>query len=351
MTQGIARAALPNAPDAPARRVLIIDDSVVARAVMGRMIDSMVPFEVVGAVSNVAAALAFLKQERADIILLDLELPGGHGLEAMHDLLVAGQGAKILVVSSTADDGAAVALRALALGATDTLAKPQVGNLAGRFAKLLEERMNRLFDRQDTVRSSTYPKPTPDDFDIVAVGASTGGIPALSQMLRAIPQQFEPPILVTQHLPASFMSYFAMQLALISGRPCDVAADRVRVRRGRILIAPGHAHIRCVRVNDGVAIRLSNARVANGCIPSVDPMLESVAEIYGARGLAVILSGMGRDGAMGAQLLVDAGGSVIVQDKASSVVWGMPGAIAASASAILPPSEIGRLVASGRRPG
>lgn len=332
-------------------RVLVVDDSAVARAVFGRMIGAMAGFNVVASVSDVQAALRFLSKSHADVILLDLEMPGVHGLVALPDLLAAGRGAKVLVVSSAADDGAAAAVQALALGAADTLVKPGVGSFAGRFATVLEDRMQRLFDVAPQAEPVGNFKATlPGEFDIVAVGASTGGIHALSQMLRAIPPEFEVPILVTQHLPASFMTYFAMQLAVLAGRPCEVAQDRMRIRQGHIYVAPGHAHMRCVRTSDWVAIRLSHEPVASGCTPSVDPMLESVASVYGARGLGVVLSGMGRDGSNGAARLVEAGGSVIVQDKASSVVWGMPGAIADRAAAVLPPAEIGQMIASGRRP-
>ncbi len=341
----------PNAPT-DGIRVLIVDDSVVARAVIGRMIEGMARFHVAASVSDVRGALAFLAAESADVILLDLEMPGISGLTALPDLVLAGRGAKILVVSSAADDGAAAAVQALALGAADTLVKPGVGNFGGRFAAVLEDRLNRLFDADGApVPQSTRAEPAPGAFDIVAVGASTGGIHALSQMLRAIPSDFRPPILVTQHLPASFMSYFAAQLAVLAGRPCEVATDCMAVRPGRMIVAPGDAHIRCVRTSSGTAIRLTDEPAGSGCMPSVDPMLDSVASLFGARGLGIILSGMGRDGAIGAQRLLDAGGSVIVQDKASSVVWGMPGAIAGNASAVLPPADIGRIIATGRRPG
>ncbi|APR52980.1 response regulator [Sphingomonas koreensis] len=353
MARNIAAAGPPPDRDGGSVRVLIVDDSVVARAVLGRMIEGMGRFRIAGSVSDVAGALAFLATNRADVILLDLEMPGIHGLTALPDLIAAGQGAKVLVVSSAADDGAAAAVHALALGAADTLVKPGVGNFAGRFAAVLEDRLMRLFDTDDAAASiSSHADRAPGEFDIVAVGASTGGIHALSQMLRAIPPSFQVPILVTQHLPASFMSYFAAQLAVLAGRPCEVAADHIRVRPGRMLVAPGDAHLRIVRAGEGYyAVRLSHEPVASGCMPSVDPMFDSIADLFGARGLGVVLSGMGRDGAVGAKRLIDAGGSVIVQDKASSVVWGMPGAIAESAAAVLPPDEIGRIIASQRRPG
>lgn len=352
MARSSVAAGPPPDRDGGGVRVLIVDDSVVARAVLGRMVEGMDRFRIVGSVSDVGNALAFLATHRADVILLDLEMPGVHGLTALPDLIAAGQGAKVLVVSSAADDGAAAAVQALALGAADTLVKPGVGNFAGRFAAVLEDRLARLFDTDDARTSvSAHADRAPGEFDIVAVGASTGGIHALSQMLRAIPLSFQAPILVTQHLPASFMSYFAAQLAVLAGRPCEVAADHMRVRPGRMLVAPGDAHMRLVRAGEYHAIRLTHEPVASGCMPSVDPMLDSIADLFGARGLGVVLSGMGRDGAVGAKRLIDAGGSVIVQDKASSVVWGMPGAIAESAAAVLPPDEIGRMIASQRRPG
>ncbi len=198
---------------------------------------------------------------------------------------------------------------------------------------------------------SPGPIAAPRDFDLVAIGASTGGIHALSQFLRAIPASFQVPILVTQHLPSSFMSYFAAQLAVLGGRPCEVATDRMRIRPGRIIVAPGDAHMRVVRTSEGAAIRLTHEKSLSGCMPSVDPMFESVAQVFGKRALGVVLSGMGRDGCEGAGDMIGAGARVLVQDQASSVVWGMPGAIANAgrASAVLPPDEIGRLVAGRGR--
>ncbi|MBX3593955.1 chemotaxis protein CheB [Sphingomonas sp.] len=332
--------------------MLVVDDSVVARSVFARMVEAMPRFEICGAVSDVSGALRFLADHRADVILLDLEMPGIDGLTGLPDLIALGQGAKVLVVSSSAEDGAAAAVQALALGAADTLMKPGVSNFAGKFAKVLEDRLERLFEHEPApVMNRDGVGRVSGQFDIVAIGASTGGIHALSQLLRAIPADFAPPILVTQHLPASFMSYFAAQLAVLAGRPCEVATDRMRLRPGRMLVAPGDAHVRIVRISDGMAVRLTRESAPSGCMPSVDPMLASIAEAFGSRGLGIILSGMGRDGAIGARQLIECGGSVIVQDRASSVVWGMPGAIADSASAILPPAEIGRMVASCRRPG
>jgi two-component system chemotaxis response regulator CheB len=330
-------------------QVLIVDDSVVARSVLGRMVEGTRRFRVAAAYSDVRAALDYLKNHSVDIILLDIEMPGIDGLTALPDMIAAGRGAKVLIVSSAAEQGAAVSVQALALGAADTLVKPGIGAFGGRFAEVLEERLSRLIEAHghNEVHHHHGPVAAPDDFDLVAIGASTGGIHALSQLLRAIPASFQVPILVTQHLPPSFMTYFATQLAVLGGRPCEVATDRMRIRPGRIIVAPGDAHMRVVRMSDGAAIRLTHEKASSGCMPSVDPMFESVAEVFGNRALGVVLSGMGRDGCEGAKDMIDCGARVLVQDRGSSVVWGMPGAVANAgrASAVMPPDEIGRLIA------
>jgi two-component system chemotaxis response regulator CheB len=140
-------------------------------------------------------------------------------------------------------------------------------------------------------------------------------------------------------------------VSVLAARPCDVATDHMRIRPGRVIIAPGDAHMRVVASGDGAAIRLTTDAARSGCMPSVDPMFDSLAEIYGNRALGIVLSGMGRDGVEGARRLADRGAGIFVQDRASSVVWGMPGAIATAglAQAVLSPSEIGKLVATRRR--
>ena len=353
----IARPAKVHASNTRLGTILIVDDSAVARAVIGRMIDALPHVTVTAAVATVRAALDLLKTQQVDVILLDIDMPVVDGLTALPDLIAAGRGAKVLIVSSSCDDGGASAIQALALGAADTLVKPGAGsNFSGRFAQVLADKLTRLIEseRRFTVAAALPPnRAITDQFDMVAIGASTGGIHALSQVLREIPVAFTTPIIITQHLPGSFMPYFAAQVAVLAGRPCDVATDRMRLRAGRVVIAPGDAHLRLASLGDGTAaVRLTHEPARSGCMPSVDPMFDSLAAVYGARALAIVLSGMGRDGSIGAQRIIDAGGAVVVQNRESSVVWGMPGTIASAgaASAILPPDEIGRLIASGRRP-
>lgn len=344
-------------------RVLIVDDSAVARAVIGRALEAG-RFFVAGAVSNADAALSFLRRTTVDAVVLDIAMPGTSGLAALPELIVAGQRAKVLIVSSSAADGTAATIEALALGAADTLMKPGVGDFAGRFSVAIVEKLRRLLAIETPAETLTAPTPyrmggdplgaapgTAHSFDIIGIGASTGGIHALATLLRELPPGFALPILITQHLPGSFMPFFAAQVAVMANRPCDVATDSMRIRPGRTIVAPGDAHMRVVSTGDGAAIRLTHEPAKSGCMPSVDPMFDSLAEVYGARALGIVLSGMGRDGSEGARRLADRGGVLFAQDRASSVVWGMPGAIASAglANALLPPAEIGRLVATRRR--
>ena len=181
----------------------------------------------------------------------------------------------------------------------------------------------------------------------MAIGASTGGLHALSDLLRALPPSFGAPILITQHLPQSFMNIFATQVQEMSGRPTSVARVGLPLARGRILVAPGDGHL-SVEMSGGMPrVRITAERAPSGCLPSVDPMLASVAEAFGRTAIGVVLSGMGRDGLIGAEVLAHAGADVFVQDRTSSVVWGMPGAVAQAglATAMLPPFQIADLLA------
>ncbi len=347
-----ATVVLSSASVRPRQRVLIVDDSSVARAVLARMVEETVGCTVAAAVPDVRRALAFLADDTVDVILLDLEMPGVHGLAGLPDLLAAGAGAKVLVVSSAAGDGAAATVEALALGAADTLVKPGRTVSSGGFAQALGEKLARLGERSDPMpQLAQTGGVSPRTFELVAIGASTGGIHALNAVLRDLPDSFRAPIVVTQHLPAAFMPFFVSQLAAATGRRCEIACDRMALHDGMIVVAPGDAHMIGVALPGGkAAVRLSREPVANGNMPSVDPMFASFADCFGPRMLAVVLSGMGRDGLQGAARVHAAGGAIVVQDQATSVVWGMPGAVAAAgfADAVLTPEDIGGYVARAK---
>lgn len=334
-------------------RVLIVDDSAVARAALSRMIGGSGRFDVRGAVADAASALAHLQRERVDLIVLDLEMPHTSGIEALPLLLREGAGARILIVSSAAERGAAVTLQALALGAADTLVKP-AGGLVESFALELNARLA-LLGRPATAPgrpSAPLVSPALAPFDVIAIGASTGGIHALASLLGAIPAGVTQPILITQHLPPSFSAVFADQIAVCARRPCRVAVEHGRIRAGEVVVAAGDAHLVAAAVGAGhAATRLSRAPTPSGNLPAVDPMFASLAAVYGPRVLAIVLSGMGRDGLEGARRVRENGGSVVVQDRESSVVWGMPGAVAGAglAQAVLAPEQIGALIARSAR--
>lgn len=337
---------------------MIVDDSAIARAVLSRMLSAYDEFEVVALASNAGEALDAMKSVSVDIVLLDVEMPGTSGLDALPEILRAGKGARVLIVSSLAEDGAEAAVQALALGAADTLPKPGVGNFAGRFAEILADRLRRIgrvarHGAEAGRTSSEAPALTlramPDArLACLALAASTGGIHALGEFLKALPARIGAPILVTQHLPAIFMPFFARQIESASGRAAAVAEDGMTLRPERILVAPGDAHLGLVRAGKDINVALSNAPSATGCLPSADPMLRAVGEIYGASGLGIVFSGMGRDGLAGSRALVERDGAVLVQDRVSSAVWGMPRAVAEAglASAMLAPAELARRVAA-----
>jgi two-component system chemotaxis response regulator CheB len=333
-------------------RVMIVDDSSVARAVLSRMLDPHEDIEVAARAGSAAEALELLKAVQVDVILLDIEMPRISGLDALPDILRAGAGARVLIVSSLAEEGAEATVKALALGAADTLPKPAVGAFGGRYSEILAERLRHIgrvsrgprsggSDEADKFRLRAMPDAWPT---CIAIGASTGGLQALNEFLPALPPRCGVPILVTQHLPDAFMAVFARQLAVAAGRPAIVAADGLALAADRIHIAPGDAHLTVERKGGRVVARLDRAPAASGCLPSVDPMLASVAEIYGAGAVGVVLSGMGRDGLDGARRVIASGGAILAQDRSSSAVWGMPRGVAEAglASAVLAPVDLAR---------
>ena len=336
-------------------RLMIVDDSVVARAVLSRMIESDPGFEISAVAASAEEAIDLLDRCRVDAVILDLEMPGAGGLKSIPRIIAAAAGAKVMIVSSLAEDGAEQTVAALALGAADTLPKPGTGRFNGRFSEILLAKLRALghapMPTPAKVSENRDPqlRPMPSDpIAALAIGASTGGIHALNQLFAKLPGEIGVPILVTQHLPAPFMPVFARQLAVVARREAAVAEDGMWLRPDRIIVAPGDAHLAIEPEGRHVAVRLSHAPAASGCRPSVDPMMASLGSVYGKHALGVMLTGMGRDGVEGAARLVACGGSMIAQDEASSAVWGMPRAVfdAGLASALLSPDKIARRIAA-----
>lgn len=336
-------------------RVMIVDDSLTVRTVFSRMMQSDPALQLVTTASNAERALAILRSEPVDVILLDLEMPGMGGLEALPRILATAAGAKVLVVSSLTEDGAEHTVAALSMGAADTMLKPRPGGFDEAYRSALLGKIHALGGIEAEEEAAPCGMSAPSGSrtaarqrgkvpEAIAIGASTGGIHALNILLRALPREFDLPILITQHLPASFIPVFARQVEMVSTRPTVIAEDGTAIRRGMIAIATGHGHMDIRRSGTDLMARVSTVPARSGCLPSVDPMLTSLAENFDGHAVAAILSGMGRDGAEGAARLVAAGGTVLAQDQATSAVWGMPGAVVkdGTASAALPPDELAR---------
>jgi two-component system chemotaxis response regulator CheB len=336
---------------------MIVDDSMVARAVLSRMVEADSAFEIAAVAGTAEDAIDALHEVRVDIVILDLEMPGAGGLKSIPRIIRAAAGAKVMIVSSLAEEGAEETVAALALGAADTLPKPGTGRFNGKFSEILVGKLKALGYAEG---KSTFAAARPvgaqpplramptDPIEVLAIGASTGGIHAIGVLFQALPKRIGVPILVTQHLPEPFMPVFARQLRAAAQREALVAEDGMPLLPDRILLAPGDAHLTVDRSEDVPVVRLVRGPSTSGCLPSVDPMFASIGAAYGSRALGVILTGMGRDGVEGAARLVANGGSVIAQDEMSSAVWGMPRAVleAGFACAVLSPDKIARRIAS-----
>lgn len=337
-------------------RVMVVDDSLVARTVLSRIIEGEPDFGIVAKATTGEMAIARLAEKTAvDVILLDLEMPGIGGIGALPRILELADGAKVLVVSSLTEKGAEATLSALSMGAADTMLKPRSGEFDAVYARTLVNKIRALAPRR-SLRTAPIAPPAKAPVaraslkgvpQAVAIGASTGGIHALCLLLAALPRSFTLPILVVQHLPESFMATLARQLTLASGRPAKVAGSDTALLPGEILVAPGDGHMVVRRSAGRLVTGIAHYAVASGCTPSVDPLFETLADATGGRAIGVVLSGMGRDGVIGAARLVGAGGTLFAQDAATAAVWGMPRAVAEAglAAAVLPPEGIAHRLA------
>lgn len=340
-------------------RVLIVDDSVVARQALGRLIARHPDIEVLRPAADGQLALARIESDHPDVVILDVEMPVMNGLETLGEIRRRWATLPVIMFSSLTEGGAATTIEALALGASDYLAKPGTTSDGRRTLECVAEELVTKIHALGPVLKPAAPPPVPasamparphtrrraaadDRVDALVIGCSTGGPNALAAVLPRLPADFPVPILVVQHMPATFTRHLAERL----DRQCQLkvreASAGQRVDPGEIALAPGDYHM-LVRQSAGSAIvDLTQTDKVQSCRPAVDPLFTSAAAAFGSGLLGLVMTGMGRDGLDGAAAIHAAGGRVLVQDHATSVVWGMPGCIAEAglADAILPLEQI-----------
>jgi two-component system chemotaxis response regulator CheB len=342
-------------------KVMVVDDSAVVRSVLTRWIDEHDEFEAVSRCMNGKVAVDRIVTDRPDVVLLDIEMPVMSGLTAIPLLLEKAPDTKILIVSTLSTHNAELSMKAMSLGATDYIPKPDnsVGLMSNpAFRRELVDKIKAVANHKtasgklsrlaDMLPSSPVTSEATRPFSahrpgIIAIGSSTGGPRALDKVLPRIANAIsDVPVVLTQHMPRAFTALLAKKIATQTGRPTFEGEDGMELKAGSIYIAPGGRHMSLRVQGDRVVVAVEDGAEINFCKPSVEPLLASVAKIFGSRSLVLILTGMGSDGAEGATRIANTGGSVIAQDKASSVVWGMPGAVvkAGAASAVLPLDRI-----------
>ncbi len=375
MDAGTAR----SASSADPIRVMVVDDSAVVRGLITRMLEEDPTIAVVASVGNGQMAISALDRHEVEVVVLDVEMPVMDGLTALPKLLQIDPDLPVIMASTLTLRNADISLKALEAGAVDYVPKPtssrDISGGTGEFKRDLVEKVRTLGNarrrnpRRAAARAGTarpalarpaaaprQPAPAPRQAapvalrpasaempEVIAIGSSTGGPQALFSVLGTMRAgTVRQPILITQHMPATFTTILAEHITRVSGWDAAEGKDGEPVRSGRVYIAPGDFHMVVEARGAEKVIRLNKNPPENFCRPSVDPMLRSMAAIWGRKLLVCILTGMGSDGLRGGQAVVGAGGTVIAQDEATSVVWGMPGAVAQAGicSAVLPLPEI-----------
>jgi len=338
-------------------RVLVVDDSVVIRRLVTDVLSAHPQVEVVGIAQNGRVAVEKVAELSPDAVTMDIEMPEMNGIQAVRALRRTHPRLPIVMFSTLTERGASATLDALAAGASDYVTKPaNVGSVAESQQSVREQLIPKLMALCARRRAAgdvvarpaepprqATPRPTRHGpFGVLAIGCSTGGPDALSTVLPHLPGDLAVPVLVVQHMPPLFTRMLAQRLDGACRLQVVEATEGEPVVPGKVLIAQGGYHLE-VRPRSGSMIaHLTEDPPENFCRPAVDVLFRSVCSAYRDRVLAVVLTGMGRDGEQGARLIRSAGGEVFAQDEASSVVWGMPGAVAAAGQAdrILPLSQI-----------
>ncbi|MDF1662221.1 MAG: chemotaxis response regulator protein-glutamate methylesterase [Planctomycetota bacterium] len=324
-------------------RILIVDDSAVVRRFLARLVAEDPELELAGTAASGRLALAKLPIVEPQIVLLDIRMPGMDGLETLTEIKKEYPAIKVIMFSSLTERGAAETLDALAKGAADYVTKPK--DVAGfedakselretlitkikAIAKLPRKRVSDSSRIMLKPASSVRLTPATNLVRIVAIGTSTGGPNALATLVKSLPDTLSVPILIVQHMPPIFTKLLADRLNGLTELSVKEAMHGVVIKPGEIWIAPGDRHMVVRRQDQSTYLELTRDPPENSCRPSVDVLVRSVIEVYGHQSLAVILTGMGKDGFKECQELRRVGGHVIAQDEESSVVWGMPGYVA-----------------------
>ena len=329
-------------------KVMIVDDSAIIRSVIEKFLKVDSNIEICGFASNGAQAVQTVGLCNPDILILDIEMPVMDGITAIPLLLEKKPELKILMCSTLSDRGADISIKALSLGATDCILKPGGTYAIGQ----QEDFSSHLLKMVRTLGESVQSKPSLESVSvrnmtgfvspqIIAIGSSTGGPKALTEVLRNM-RNLPVPIVITQHMPKTFTKMLAAHLSNDTGVACIEGESGMVLEPGCAYIAPGGYHMVFNQIAGKGAIVLNNGPMENFCKPAVDPMLRSLVEIYKSRILMIMLTGMGHDGLAGTKMIVNAGGHVNAQDAKTSVVWGMPGAIAEAGlcNAVLPINDI-----------
>jgi two-component system chemotaxis response regulator CheB len=352
---------------------MVVDDSVVIRGLISRWIASEPDMVVAASLRTGLDAVNQLERVNPDVAVLDIEMPELDGISALPQLLAKKRNLIIIMASTLTRRNAEISFKALSLGASDYIPKPEstrettaaetfhhdliqkIRSLGAKVRRAAPASSPALDRSRELARPAPAPAPVAQPqlmrraFSMQAprvllIGSSTGGPQALMALVTELGPVIDRfPVLITQHMPPTFTTILAEHLARSSHRPAHEAVDGEIVKAGRIYLAPGGRHMRVVRHGADVAIALDDGPPVNFCKPAVDPLFTSAIDVWQAGVLAVVLTGMGSDGMRGGKEIVAAGGSVIAQDEASSVVWGMPGAAANAGicAAILPLNQIG----------
>ncbi|MBX3549729.1 MAG: chemotaxis response regulator protein-glutamate methylesterase [Xanthobacteraceae bacterium] len=344
---------------------MIVDDAVVVRGLVSRWIGLEPDMQVVRVCKNGREALEQLDIANPDVVVLDIEMPELEGIATLKEMLIKRPRLPVIMASTLTKRGAEITLKALSMGATDCVPKPDIGNGAGseEFRRTLIDKIRHLGGRRSAALSFARReiRATPLTHQALAndvklrpfskvmpkailVGSSTGGPQALQVLVKGLaPIIDRVPVMIVQHMPPIFTATLAEHLGRLVGKPAREAINGEPLKAGMIYIAPGGKHLALIRRDHGVEVVIDDSAPIHFCKPAVDALFLSASNALDGRALCIVLTGMGSDGKKGSLAIADNGGNVIAQDEATSVIWGMPGsaAHAGACAAVLPIQEIG----------